>query len=520
MVLADLGSRLTTALRGMNSSTVIDKQVVDDMMKEISNALMAADVSLKLVVDLRKSLQARLNVDEMPQGANKRKIIQQTVFEELVRLVDPGTAPFQPTKGRANVIMFVGLQGAGKTTTVTKLAYWYRQRGWKAAMVCADTFRAGAFDQLKQNATKARIPFFGSYTEADPVKVAKDGVDRFTQEGYEIIIVDTSGRHKQEAALFDEMEQVAAAVTPSNIIFVMDGSIGQAAFDQARAFKEKVDIGSVILTKLDGHAKGGGALSAVAATKSPIVFIGTGEHIEDMEPFAARSFVSKLLGMGDVEGLVNTLKGAVDLEKQGPEMLQKLTSGTYTFRDMREQFEMVLKMGPLNQVMDMLPGMSNLLKEGSGRDASKRISNMMVIMDSMTDEELDDIKAFQKNQPARLTRIARGSGRSVREVSDLVEQYKHFQKAMEKLKGMKLPTNGQMSQANLSRVANMMPPQMRNQMGGAAGIQNLMRSLGGMDMSQLSNMAASMGMDPSAMRGGLGGGAGRGGVRGRGRGRK
>lgn len=193
--------------------------------------------------------------------------------------------PFRPKKGRSNVIMFVGLQGAGKTTTCTKLASYYHRRGFKTGLVCADTFRAGAFDQLKQNATKAKIPYYGSYTEMDPVKVSKEGVDKFKKEKFEVIIVDTSGRHRQEDALFQEMVEIGQAVKPNQTIMVLDASIGQAAEAQSKAFKESSNFGAIILTKMDGHAKGGGAISAVAATKTPIVFIGTGEHINDLEPF-------------------------------------------------------------------------------------------------------------------------------------------------------------------------------------------------------------------------------------------
>ena len=170
-------------------------------------------------------------------GLNKRRMIQQAVFQELVKLVDPGVKPHTPKKGKANVIMFVGLQGSGKTTTCTKLAWYYQKKGWKACLVCADTFRAGAYDQLKQNATKARIPFYGSYTEADPVVIVKDGVDMFKSEGFEIIIVDTSGRHYQEDALFEEMLAVSNTVNPDNVVFVMDATIGQACEAQASAFK-------------------------------------------------------------------------------------------------------------------------------------------------------------------------------------------------------------------------------------------------------------------------------------------
>merc|ERR1719424_1374143 len=175
-------------------------------------------------------------------------------------MLDPGRVPYAPRKKQANVIMFVGLQGCGKTTTCTKYAYMMKRKGFKCALVCADTFRAGAFDQLKQNATKAKIPFYGSYTETDPAMIAAEGVDKFKEEGYEIIIVDTSGRHMQEQALFEEMEQVSLAVDPDDVVFVMDSSIGQAAHDQASAFKGKVAVGSCIITKLDGHAKGGGGL--------------------------------------------------------------------------------------------------------------------------------------------------------------------------------------------------------------------------------------------------------------------
>lgn len=211
-------------------------------------------------------------------------------------------------KGEPNVIMFVGLQGAGKTTTIAKYAGHYQRKGWKVCMICCDSFRAGAFDQLKQNATKLRVPFYGSYTEGDPLKIATEGVKQFKKEKYEVILIDTSGRHRQKAELFEEMQEIAGIVQPDNTVFVMDATQGQAVYDQAMGFREAVDVGAVIVTKLDGHAKGGGALSAVSATQSPIIFLGTGEHFDDLEPFNARSFVSKLLGFGDVRGLMDNLR--------------------------------------------------------------------------------------------------------------------------------------------------------------------------------------------------------------------
>ncbi|GFY50570.1 signal recognition particle 54 kDa protein [Trichonephila inaurata madagascariensis] len=325
MVLADLGRKITNALRSLNNATIINKEVLDSMLKEICTALLEADVNIKLVKQLRENVRSVIDFDEMAAGLNKRRMIQSAVFKELIKLVDPGVKAWQPTKGKPNIIMFVGLQGSGKTTTCSKLAYYYLKKGWKTCLVCADTFRAGAFDQLKQNATKARIPFYGSYTEVDPVVIAQEGVDKFKNENFEIIIVDTSGRHKQEDSLFEEMLQVSNATNPDNIIFVMDASIGQACEAQARAFKDKVDVGAVIVTKLDGHAKGGGALSAVAATQSPIIFIGTGEHIDDFEPFKVKPFVSKLLGMGDIEGLIDKVN-ELKLD-DNEELIEKLKHG-------------------------------------------------------------------------------------------------------------------------------------------------------------------------------------------------
>lgn len=198
-------------------------------------------------------------------------------------------------------------------------------------MVCADTFRAGAFDQLKQNAVKVKVPFYGSYTESDPVVIAEQGVAQFRKEHFEIIIVDTSGRHKQEAGLFEEMKQVEEHIHPDNVVFVLDSTIGQAAFDQAQAFQRAVPIGSVILTKLDGNAKGGGALSAVAATGAPILFTGAGEGFDDLEPFEASSFVSRLLGLGDVKGLVREMKegGMLKVSEDTMKRIQKGCRGFF-----------------------------------------------------------------------------------------------------------------------------------------------------------------------------------------------
>ncbi|KAG8126268.1 hypothetical protein E2320_021612 [Naja naja] len=408
MVLADLGRKITSALRSLSNATIINEEVLNAMLKEVCTALLEADVNIKLVKQLRENVKSAIDLEEMASGLNKRKMIQHAVFKELVKLVDPGVKAWTPTKGKQNIIMFVGLQGSGKTTSCSKLAYYYQKKGWKTCLICADTYRAGAFDQLKQNATKARIPFYGSYTEMDPVIIASEGVDKFKNENFEIIIVDTSGRHKQEDSLFEEMLQVANAIQPDNIVYVMDASIGQACEAQAKAFKDKVDVASVIVTKLDGHAKEAKIQKyqpvfhyRVAATKSPIIFIGTGEHIDDFEPFKTQPFISKLLGMGDIEGLIDKVN---ELKLDDNEaLIEKLKHGQFTLRDMYEQFQNIMKMGPFSQILGMIPGFgTDFMSKGNEQESMARLKKLMTIMDSMNDQGGDMSKNVNPSQMAKL----------------------------------------------------------------------------------------------------------------------
>ncbi|CAG8434061.1 10726_t:CDS:10 [Ambispora gerdemannii] len=495
MVLADLGRKINAALAQINKEPIIDEKVLDALLKEICHALLEADVNVRLVGNLRKNVRTTVNIQELAAGINKRKIIQKTVVDELCKLVDPGVEPYIPKRGKQNIIMFVGLQGSGKTTTCTKLAYYYQRKGWKTCLVCADTFRA------------------------DPVQIAHEGVEKFKKEGFEIIIVDTSGRHKQEAELFEEMKQISTVVNPHNTIFVMDGTIGQAAEAQAKAFHETADIGSIIITKMDGHAKGGGAISAVAATHSPIIFIGTGEHIHDLEGFDARRFVSRMLGMGDISGLMETVQ---DLKlDQNKNLMKNLEQGIFTIRDMYEQFQNISKMGPLSKMMQMVPGMSELNLQGSDELGAQRIKRLMTIMDSMNETELDsDGKIFQQ-QPARILRVARGSGTSVQEVEELLVQHKSFQGMVKKfggnkgiLKGMGPGTDPskmspQKMQAKMAQMQKMLPrgmagmdmnSLMRQMMGGGGGPGAPAMP----DLSQMQNMMKQMGLG-----GGFPGGGGR-----------
>ncbi|GMM35128.1 RNA-binding signal recognition particle subunit [Saccharomycopsis crataegensis] len=482
MVLADLGRRINGAISDITKSDVVDENAINLMLKEICNALLEADVNFRLVAKLRERIKTQISSQENITGGNKKRLIQKTVFDELVALVDCQTEAYKPKKHQTNVIMFVGLQGAGKTTTCTKLATYYQRRGYKTGMVCADTFRAGAFDQLKQNATKAKIPFFGSYTETDPVKVAKSGVDKFRKEKFEIIIVDTSGRHRQEQDLFDEMVQIGNAVNPNQTIMVLDGAIGQAAEAQSKAFKEAADFGSIILTKMDGHAKGGGAISAVAATNTPIVFIGTGEHITDFETFSPKSFISKLLGIGDIQGLMEHVK-SLNLDQK--DTIKNFQEGKFTLRDFQTQMGNMMKMGPLSKIASMIPGMSNLMSGVSEEDASYKLKRMVFIMDSMTKKELDSNGDIFVDEPARIVRVARGSGTSVTDVELVLLQSKTMSKLAKGSKNMMdMQKQGGGMPGGRGGMANMFNPANINRAMGAMQqnpgmMQNMMNMFGG-----------------------------------------
>jgi signal recognition particle subunit SRP54 len=511
MVLAELGGKLRSSLQKLQSNDADDAlttEALNGLISEISRALIESDVNVQLVMKLRTNIQKKAGDliarraaggggggNAAPPGnANINRTVQRIVVDELTAMLTPGGGggddaggggggkqsnktikPYVMKRNKPNVILFVGLQGAGKTTSIAKYAHYYQRRGWKTAMVCADTFRAGAFDQLKQNATKLRVPFYGSYTEADPVTIAEEGVSKFTEDGYEVIIVDTSGRHRQESALFDEMQEISAAVRPDNTVFVMDATQGQAVYDQALAFHSAVNVGSVIVTKLDGHARGGGALSAVAATGSPIIFLGSGERFEDLDPFNASSFVSKLLGFGDVRGLMEEMKSIQGADGKGAqeEMMEKMSRGVFTLRDMYKQFQSVMKLGPIDKVMGMIPGMPDYLipQNGDDDESTNRLRKFMYMMDSMNDAELDGrVDMHKKDDPAverRVRRIAAGSGTHPTEVKMLLQTHKQFEGMVSKM-----GKSGMMGKAGQARQRQAMEQMRKNPQAMMKQLQN------------------------------------------------
>ncbi|MDD1752567.1 MAG: signal recognition particle protein Srp54 [Methanotrichaceae archaeon] len=441
MVMDNLGGSLRNALRKIASANKIDKALVDEAVREIQRALLQADVNVKLVMQLSNRIRERALKDKPPAGMNPREHVINIVYQELINLIGKG-ADIPLIK---QTIMLVGLQGSGKTTTAAKLATYFQHKGLRAAVICADTFRAGAYDQLKALCEKQGIFFYGDKNNLDAPAVARNGLE--AAKRYDIKIVDTAGRHALETDLIQEMKDIHAVVAADCKLLVMDAAIGQQAADQAKAFDEAVEITSVIITKLDGTAKGGGALSAVAETKTSIAFIGMGETANDLEKFEADRFISRLLGMGDIKTLIER---AQEVQAQQEVDVESIMRGKFTLKDMYKQMEAMNKMGPIKQIMQMLPmgGLGIELSDKEFQATRDRLDKYRVIMDSMTEKELEEPKIITAN---RIKRISIGSGTSPDLVRELLKSHQAMQKA---IKGMR----GGMGKMNMKRLMKKFSP--------------------------------------------------------------
>jgi signal recognition particle subunit SRP54 len=436
MALDRLGSSLTGAIKKLFRAGVVDEAAVKELVRDIQRALLQADVNVKLVLGISKQIEERALKEKVPPGISRREHVIKVVYEELTRFVGDKPVPIKMEPGKKKIIMLVGIQGSGKTTNAAKLARYFLKKGLKPALICADTYRPGAYAQLQQLANRINVPLYGDAKAKDPVKVVKEGLKQFSDK--EIILVDTAGRHKEEKELIKEMKTLEKKIHPDEVMMVIDGTIGQQALIQAQTFHDATPIGSILVTKLDGSARGGGALSAVAATGAPIKFIGTGEKTEDIEAFIPSRFVGRLLGMGDLETLLEKVREA---EIKVPEKKAKaILSGKFTLTDMYEQFEAVKGMGPFRKIFKMLPGMSYDVPEDMLNTAEDRLEKWRVIIQSMRPEEKENPKLLNSS---RVRRVARGSGTSERDVKDLIKQYAMMRKMLKMFKRKKkLPFMG------------------------------------------------------------------------------
>ncbi|MFX0045874.1 MAG: signal recognition particle receptor subunit alpha, partial [Candidatus Hermodarchaeota archaeon] len=352
MVLEGLGKALNSALKRLFGATVIDEELVKELTRDIQRALLTADVDVNLVMAITKRVEEQALDESLPRGISRREHIVKVVWDSLAHFLGEKTVPLEVAPGKPNLVMMVGIQGSGKTTTIGKLARYYQKRGIRTGVICADNFRPGAYSQLKQLAEHSNVPFWGNEEEKDAVKLAKKGFDDMKKRGIELILLDTSGRHREEKGLIKEMRDISKGVKPQEIILVVDGTLGQQAGIQATAFRDATEIGSIIVTKLDGSAKGGGALSAVAATGAPIKFIGTGEGMDAIEPFNPTKFAGRLLGMSDIQGLIEKVREAqIEVDEDATMRFMK---GQFSLNDMMAQLKQLKKMGPIGKVMEML----------------------------------------------------------------------------------------------------------------------------------------------------------------------
>jgi len=429
MVLDDLGSSLKGTLKKIANAVYVDSKLIKEVVRDIQRALLQADVNVKLVLELSKKIEKRALQEKPPAGMSNREHVIHIVYEELVEIL--GTAKELPIKKQ--VIMMVGLYGQGKTTTCGKLATFFKKKGLRPVLIACDIHRPAAYEQLKQIADQVKVPFYGDKSAKDAVKVVKDGLDKFKRSS-DVIIVDTSGRHKLEDDLISEMKDIFKATKPDEKLLIMDAAIGQEAGPQAKAFDEAVKITGIVLTKLDGTAKGGGALSAAAEVGAPIVFIGTGEHSIDFEKFEPAGFISRLLGMGDIKSLLEkaeeSLKGK-DAEKTA----RRIMSGKFTLHDMYEQMDMLKGMGSLRKIAEMLPGGfpgKAKVRQEDMDSTENKLQKFRVIMDSMTDDEMNDPSLIRAS---RIKRIARGAGVENRNVKELLKYYNMTKKMMKGFSG-------------------------------------------------------------------------------------
>jgi len=398
----------------------VDEKLIKEVTRDIQRALLQADVNVKLVLDLTKEVERRSLMEKPPAGMSSREHVIKIIYEELVKILGEQRAiPLA-----RQTIMMVGLYGQGKTTTAGKLGRYFHKKGLKVGLIVADVHRPAAYDQLKQIGDKLGIPVYGMRDAKNASKIVSEGLREFA--GVDVIIIDTSGRHALEKDLIEEVKDVSRIAKPDERILVLDAATGQQAGPQAKAFHDAVGVTSVILTKMDGTAKGGGALSAVAQTRAPIVFIGTGEHLEDLDPFEPARFISRLLGMGDIQSLLEQAQESMT-EEEALETTKKIMAGRFTLKEMYDQMEMLTKMGPLKKLVSMLPGIPGLTDKIDVEESQQRLWKYRVIMDSMTETEMEDPRIIKST---RILRIARGAGVDPKDVRELLRQYNVSKRAV------------------------------------------------------------------------------------------
>ena len=434
MVLEKLGRSLDNAIRTIRRLPKVDKDAIDALIQQIQRALLGSDVKVELVFEMTENIRKEATNTKL-QKARRKDFVIKLIHDELIKLLGGKPAPIRIKTGKKNVILLVGIQGSGKTTTIAKLAKYYKSKGYKIAALTTDTWRPGAYEQLEQLSEQIGVKCYGNPNEKNAIKIAIQETKKAINDGNDIIIVDTAGRHKEEKELMKEMAIIEQKLKPNEIILVIDGTLGQQAFNQAEAFAQTTNLGSIIVTKLDGTAKGGGALSACSAANVGIRFIGTGEKIDDFEEFDSSKFVETLLGIPNIEALIQKVQEAeVDIE---PEMVKRMVHGKFTLDDLYLQLKSIKKVGKFKQVLAMMGGgnIPDALKE----DAEANLAKWEVVLSSMTQEEKTEPKIIKKT---RKRRIAIGSGVEYSVINKMLDQYSQMRKFMKRFLQMQKKGKG------------------------------------------------------------------------------
>ncbi len=427
-----LSDRLQDVFRNLRGEARLTEANVEAALREIRMALLEADVNFKVVKAFVDRVRDRAMGQDVLRSLTPAQQVVRIVRDEMIALFGDAQGGLAPSSRSPRVILLLGLQGSGKTTTAGKLGRWLTRQGRHPLLVSTDVRRPAAIQQLGVLGQKADLPVFDPAGQMDPVARASEALADARNRGFDVVIVDTAGRLHIDDELMTELQAIRAAVEPSDLLYVADAMTGQDAIKSAGEFNRRMGVTGVVLTKLDGDARGGAALSVVAVVGVPIAFVGSGERLEDLEPFYADRLVSRLLGMGDVLSLIEKAEQAIDRD-EAERLEAKIRHDDFTLEDFRDQLRTIRKMGPLESVLGMIPGMGNLKQLAENKPDEKQLSRVEAIINSMTPGERDDYRLINGS---RRKRIARGSGTSVEEINRLLRQFQQMRKMLKSLGGM------------------------------------------------------------------------------------
>jgi signal recognition particle subunit SRP54 len=445
MIFSGLAEKLQDTLKKLSGKGKLNEKDVDNALREVKLALLEADVNYRVVKNLINNIKERAVGQEVMDSLTPGQQVVKIVNEELTKLMGGQQSEIEISSEPPTLIMLVGLQGSGKTTTAGKLAKRFKNEGKNPLLVAGDIYRPAAIKQLQVLGERLEVPVFSMGDKKDPVDIIKAGVSKAESAGNDIVILDTAGRLHIDEDMMDELQEVKENTDPDEILLVVDSMTGQDAVNVSENFNEKLGIDGVVLTKLDGDARGGAALSVKAVTGKPIKYIGTGEKLDDFEPFHPDRMSNRILGMGDVLSLIEKAEKSIDKEK-AKKLEERLKNNQFTFDDFLDQLEQLRNMGPMEEIMGMIPGMSGAKQLKNLQVDEERLDHIEAIINSMTKKEKNDPNVINGS---RRKRIAQGSGTSIQEVNSLLKQYRETKKMIKKFNNSKGKGKGLMGNMNL-----------------------------------------------------------------------